>query len=118
MANKARKKARTSSRKRVAAAATASASALRNDSIRRVILGREIQRQIDRFGLSRRLAAVAVGDAATQLSRLMKGHFSEFSADRLVKMLVRLGSDVTITIRHPNRLGRRGRVRIQSIKVS
>lgn len=40
----------------------------------------------------------------------MTGHVTDFSADRLVKILTRLGSDVTIVIRHPARLGRRGRV--------
>ena len=44
----------------------------------------------------------------------MTGHIADFSADRLVKMLVRLGSDVTITIRHSKGMGRRGKVRIRS----
>jgi predicted XRE-type DNA-binding protein len=87
-------------------------SALSRDSIPRALLGRELQRQIQRFGLSRELAAVAVGDASSQMSRLMTGHFTDFSADRLVKMLLRLGSNVTITIDHSRRLGRRGRVRV------
>lgn len=82
------------------------------DTIPRSFLGREIQRQVNRFGLSRELAAIVVGDAASQLSRLMTGHFGDFSADRLAKMLLRLGSDVTITIRHAKRLGKRGRLKI------
>lgn len=87
--------------------------ALRRDGIPRSFLGREAQRQIDRFGLSRDLAAVVVGDAASQMSRLMTGHLAEFSADRLAKMLMKLGSDITITIHHAKRLGRRGRVRMK-----
>lgn len=90
--------------------------ASRRDTIPRATLGRELQRQIDRFGLSRRLAAVAVGEAETQISRLMTGHFNEFSADRLVGMLNRLGSDVTISIRHSPLLGPRGRVRLKILK--
>jgi|SRR5687767_12407659 predicted XRE-type DNA-binding protein len=88
-------------------------SLLRHDSIPRSPLGREVQRQIARFGLSREAAAVVVGDAASQVSRLMTGHIREFSADRLAKMLIRLGSDVTISIRHAAKLGRRGKVRIK-----
>lgn len=103
MAKKASKKRSRKARK--------APSSLRYDSIPRAFLGRELQRQIERFGLSRKVAAVVVGDAASQVSRLMTGHIVEFSADRLVKMLLRLGSDVTITIRHPARLGRRGKVR-------
>ena len=81
-------------------------------AIPRAVLGRELQRQITRFGLSRRLAAAVVRDAESQLSRLMTGHFREFSTDRMVQMLLRLGSDVTITLRHAGRLGKRGRLRL------
>jgi len=105
MAKKARKKAKKK--------AISPAAALKRDHISRALLTRELQRQIDRFGLSREVAATVVRDAATQVSRLMRGHANEFSADRLVGWLNRLGSDVTITIRHAPRLGRRGKVRIR-----
>jgi predicted XRE-type DNA-binding protein len=87
-------------------------ASLRQDTIPRSFLGRELQRQIDRFGLSREVAGAVVDDAASQMSRLMNGHIGEFSAERLAKMLVRLGSDITITLRHAGKLGRRGRVRV------
>ena len=65
--------------------------------------------------MSRNDAAIAVGDAASQMSRLMTGHITDFSADRLVKMLLRLGSDVTVTIRHPAGKGKkRGTVRVRA----
>ncbi len=104
------KRSKTSAKKRVKAAQ----SSLKRDNIPRTVLGRETQRQIDRFELSREAAGRVVRDAASQMSRLMTGHFAEFSADRLVGMLVRLGSDVTIMIRHSRRLGRRGKVRIKA----
>ena len=88
-------------------------ASLRRDSIPRAKIAREVQRQIDKFGLSRELAGRVVDDAASQMSRLMRGHVGEFSADRLVKMLLRLGSSVVITIRHSARLGRRGKVRVR-----
>ena len=87
-------------------------ASLRHDTIPRSFLGRELQKQIDRFGLSREVAGAVVDDAASQMSRLMNGHIGEFSAERLAKMLVRLGTDITITLRHSARLGRRGRVRV------
>ena len=93
---------------------TASRNPLAKDSIPRSILGRELQRRINAFGLSRDAAAKLVDDAASQMSRLMTGHIEEFSADRLVKMLLRLGTDVDITLRHSNRLGKSGRVRISA----
>jgi predicted XRE-type DNA-binding protein len=89
-------------------------NALAKDSIPRAVLGRELQRRITAFGLSRDAAARLVDDAASQMSRLMTGHIEEFSADRLVKMLLRLGTNVEISLRHAPRLGKRGRVRITS----
>jgi predicted XRE-type DNA-binding protein len=83
------------------------------DSIPRKALGKELQRQIRRFGLSRDVAAFVVGDAASQLSRLMNGHFNEFSADRLARMLLRMGANITIRIEPARALGRRGLVRVR-----
>jgi len=89
-------------------------AALAKDAIPRSSLGRELQRRITTFGLSRDSAARIVDDAASQMSRLMTGHIEEFSADRLVKMLLRLGTDVDITLRHSSRLGKRGRVTVSA----
>ncbi len=73
----------------------------------------EVQRQIKRFGLNQAMAAKFLDDAATQINRLMNGHAEEFSADRLVRFLLRLGSDVNVTIKHSRSLGRRGKARIK-----
>lgn len=102
-----RKKAQHSPRK--------AAASLRRDAISRTLLAKQVQGRLKAFGLSQTMAAKIVDDAATQMSRLMNGHFAEFSADRLVKMLLRLGSDVTVTIRHAPRLGRRGKARIRTV---
>jgi predicted XRE-type DNA-binding protein len=105
---------RTRRRTRAKSARKSRTTTRQRDAIPRTLVAREVQRQIERFGLSREAAGVVVGDAATQMSRLMTGHVREFSVDRLTKMLIRLGSDVTITIRHAPKLGRRGKVRIKS----
>ncbi len=91
------------------------AASLRRDAISRTLLAKQVQGRLRAFGLSQTMAAKIVDDAATQMSRLMNGHFAEFSADRLVKMLLRLGSDVTVTIRHSRRLGRRGKSRVRVV---
>src|SRR5438105_1234706 len=108
VAQKARRRGRKKIRKIVKKGAAG-----RRESIPRALLAREVQRRIETFGLSRNVAAIVVGDAASQMSRLMTGHVHEFSAERLVSFLSRLGSDVTITIRHARRLGRRGKVRVR-----
>lgn len=88
---------------------------LKADAIPRDALAAELQKRIEQLGLSRNDAAVAVGDAASQMSRLMTGHVTDFSADRLVKMLTRLGSDVILTIRHRHTRRRaQGKVRVVS----
>lgn len=101
-------------RRRTGRKAGKDASSLRNDSIPRTLIAKALQKRINQLGLSRNDAAIVVGDAASQMSRLMTGHITDFSADRLVKMLLRLGSDVTITIRHGRGMTRRGRVRVQA----
>ena len=107
-------RARKTARKKTSAAGRSSAS-LRNDSIPRALLAKELQKRINQLGLSRNDAAIAVGDAASQMSRLMTGHITDFSADRLVKMLLRLGSDVTVSIRHPGGSAKkRGKVRVRA----
>ncbi len=85
----------------------------KREAIPRALLALEVRRRIETFGLSRNVAAVVVGDAASQMSRLMTGHANEFSAERLVSFLQRLGSNVTISIQHARRLGRRGKVRVR-----
>lgn len=104
----------TKKRRKTTKKAGRSGSSLRNDSIPRSLLARELQKRINQLGLSRNDAALVVGDAASQMSRLMTGHITDFSADRLVKMLLRLGSDVTITIRHAPNMRKRGKVRVKT----
>jgi predicted XRE-type DNA-binding protein len=91
------------------------AASLRRDALSRTLLAKQVQTRLKAFGLTQTMAAKIVDDAATQMSRLMNGHFAEFSADRLVKMLLRLGSDVTVTIKHAGKLGRRGKARIKVV---
>jgi predicted XRE-type DNA-binding protein len=98
---------------RTAGKARRASAALKGDAISRTILGRQVQGRLKAFGLTQAMAASIVDDAATQMSRLANGHYIEFSADRLVKMLLRLGSDVTVTIKHARSLGRRGRSRVR-----
>ena len=102
MARKVRRK--KSTKAQIAARRKKERESLKKDGIPRAVLGRETQRQIERFGLSRDDAALVVKDAASQMSRLMTGHLAEFSADRLAKMLTRLGSSITITVRHAKKL--------------
>jgi predicted XRE-type DNA-binding protein len=75
-------------------------------------LAKLVQRRIDSTGITRDLAATLVDDAASQISRLMTNHLDGFSAERLIRMLTRLGADVDIVVRQRNALGPHGKVRI------
>ena len=107
--------ARKTRKPRTRTSAGKAAASLRRDAISRTLLAKQVQGRLKAFGLSQTMAAKIVDDAATQMSRLMNGHFAEFSADRLVKMLLRLGSDVTVTIKHSSKLGRRGKSHIKTV---
>ena len=72
-----------------------------------------MQARITELGLSRNDAAAIVKDAASQMSRLMTGHVEEFSTDRLVDFLLRLGCDVRVMVNRGKR-GAKGRVKIWS----
>src|SRR5438034_9729951 len=85
---------------------------LSRDSIPRAVLGRELQGRIREFGLSRAAAAAIVNDAASQMSRLMTGHIEEFSADRLVGFLLKLGTDVEVVLRHSPTMRKKGRATV------
>lgn len=93
---------------------------LESDAIPRKQLAAELQRRIKYLGLNRNEAAAVVKDAASQMSRLMTGYITDFSADRIVKMLLRTGCDVHIAIRpresaDRKRAMKRGRVKIVRI---
>lgn len=80
----------------------------KNDGINRVALGDALRRFADRRSIGRDKMAALVKDAPSQMSRLMTGHDDEFSADRLIKMMARLGFLVTVTIRDMERISQGG----------
>ena len=72
-----------------------------------------MQARITELGLSRNDAAAIVKDAASQMSRLMTGHVEEFSTDRLVDFLQRLGCDVRVMVNRRKR-GAKGKIKVWS----
>lgn len=65
---------------------------------------------IQRRRLSQSSAAVIVGIDQPKVSALMSGDTRGFSADRLMKILTRLGQDVEIHVRNSRKA--KGRVRV------
>ena len=73
-------------------------------------LAREIARILDDENLTQTEAAYRVKDAPSQISLMVTGNLRGFSAERLIRTLVGLGRDVSITTRSAK--GGKGSVRV------
>jgi predicted XRE-type DNA-binding protein len=71
----------------------------------------KLAKLIELRGLTQSKAAAITGIAQPDLSKLLRGHFSGFSMDRLVQAILSLGSDVEIRVKKPAG-NRRGRARV------
>ncbi len=79
------------------------------------LLKAELVSRIDEIIRGRRLTqartAELLGLSQPDVSRLLRGHFRDYSVERLMRLLAAMGRDVEIVIRKP-RAGRRGRVSV------
>jgi predicted XRE-type DNA-binding protein len=80
-------------------------------------LTRQIASRIKEFGLSQTQAGARLGISQPDVSKLMSGRYTGYSADRLIAILNALEVDVEIVIRPRNLKAthRRGRVRILEV---
>jgi predicted XRE-type DNA-binding protein len=95
------------------------AESLKADTISRRRLATAIVNLAKDKKLSRDDMAAIVGDAPSQMSMLMNGHYGLFSLDRLAMFYVRLGGRIDIELRDPANLKsrKRGRVTIREFVV-
>ena len=81
------------------------------------LLKAELVSRIDAIIRGRRLtqtqAAELLGVSQPDVSRLLRGEFRDYSVDRLLRLLVALGSDVDIIIGKP-KPRRRGRLSVEA----
>jgi len=81
------------------------------------LLKAELVTRIDEIIRRRRLtqtqAAKLLGLSQPDVSRLLRGHFHDYSLERLLRLLITLGQDVDIVIRKP-RSHRQGRLRVEA----
>jgi predicted XRE-type DNA-binding protein len=64
-------------------------------------LVRRIHQRIDACGLTQVQAARLMGVSQPDVSRMLRGHFRDFSAERLMRFLTALGCKVDIVVRVP-----------------
>jgi predicted XRE-type DNA-binding protein len=74
----------------------------------------ELHRLIKERGLTQVKAARLVGIYQPDLSRLLRGDFEDYSAERLMKMLTAFEQDVEIVVKPNRRAGKPGRITFKS----
>ena len=62
-------------------------------------LVRQISAMLEKEGLTQTEAARRLRIAQPDVSRMLRGHFRQFSVERLMRFLVALGQDVEIVVR-------------------
>jgi len=70
----------------------------------------ELRRLIKDRGLTQVKAAKLLGISQPDLSRLLRGDFDDYSAERLMKMLTVFEQDIEIVMRPRGEAGQRGRI--------
>jgi len=71
-----------------------------------------IQQAIKRRRLTQVSAATLMGVDQPKVSALLNGRAANFSSERLMRLLTRLGQDVDITVRTKSHRRRQGRIRV------
>ena len=75
------------------------------------VLAKEVARIIDDNGLTQMEAAYIIKDSPSQISLIVTGKTAGFSAERLIRILTRLGRDVDISVSKAKG-GKTGKVRV------
>ena len=65
-------------------------------------LVRRLQQRIDARQLTQTQAARLMSVSQPDVSRILRGHFREFSVERLMRFLTALGCEVDIVVRSPS----------------
>jgi predicted XRE-type DNA-binding protein len=74
------------------------------------VLAKEVDRILQQRQLTQTEAAYIMRDAPSQVSLVVTGKVRGFSAERLLRMLARLGRDIDVVIR-PSK-GGKGKIRV------
>ena len=70
------------------------------DHLAKARLVSELKHIIEREGWTQARAAEVIGMAQPDVSRLLRGQFSNYSLDRIMRCLRAVGCEVDITVRH------------------
>ncbi len=70
----------------------------------------EIYRLVTERKLTQTAAGKKIGISQPEVSRLFRGHFDEYSVERLMEFLLRLGREVEIVVRPRKSAGKNNRI--------
>ena len=82
------------------------------EALAKAQLASRIREIVRRSRLTQVAAAAVMGIDQPKLSALLKGRLANFSSERLMRLLTRLGQDVEIVVKSKPRRRQRGRIRV------
>jgi predicted XRE-type DNA-binding protein len=82
------------------------------EELTRAQLASHIRAIIRRRRLTQTAAATLMSIDQPKVSALLNGRLANFSSERLMRLLTRLGQDIEITVRTKPRTRRQGRIRV------
>lgn len=83
-----------------------------DDLLAKAELAAKIIEEIQRRRLTQRQAAAILGIDQPKVSALKQGKLSGFSIERLMRLLLKLGRDIEITVKGRSRSGSTARLRV------
>lgn len=83
-----------------------------DEALAKAQLASRIREVVRRSRLTQAATAVVMGIDQPKVSALLNGRLSNFSSERLMRLLTRLGQDVDIVVRTKPRRRQRGRIRV------
>ena len=82
------------------------------EALAKAQLASRIREVVRRSRLTQVAAAAVMGIDQPKVSALLNGRLTNFSSERLMRLLTRLGQDVEIVVRTTPRRRQRGRIRV------
>jgi predicted XRE-type DNA-binding protein len=82
------------------------------EALAKAQLASRIREVVRRRRLTQVAAAAVMGIDQPKVSALLSGRLTNFSSERLMRLLTRLGQDVEIVVRTKPRRRQRGRIRV------
>src|SRR3954462_5010801 len=83
-----------------------------DEELAKAQLASRIREIVRRSGLTQVTAGAVMGIDQPKVSALLNGRLTNFSSERLMRLLTRLGQDVEIVVKTKSRRRPRGRIRV------